>query len=131
METRPAFPGAKMFPSREQLQYSHLPRPRVGINNINDVLVRSAITLTGSLSADSEGDELPFLSSLTSCGISTMTSVETAGIDEVSNEVDFDSLVRNTRHCLQIAGNNKIKTINRQKHARSKTKNDVDKLKKN
>lgn len=34
METRPAFPGAKMLPCRGQLQYSHLRRPRISINSI-------------------------------------------------------------------------------------------------
>lgn len=92
------------------------------------MLVLSAIRLTGALSADSKGDKLPFLSSLTSCEVSAITSVETVGTDEVSN--DFDSLVRNSRHCLQIAGNNKIRPMNRQKHARFKTRIEVDELNK-
>lgn len=44
--------------------------------------------------------------------------------------MDFDSLVRNSRERLQIAGNNKIRAINRQKHARYKTKIQVNVLKK-
>ena len=44
-------------------QYSNLRGSLVGINNINDLLVGSAIRLTGSLSADSKGHELPFVSS--------------------------------------------------------------------
>ena len=43
---------------------------------------------------------------------------------------DFDSIVRNSWHCLQIAGNNKIRTMNRPKHARFKTGIEIDELKK-
>ena len=107
-----------MLPCRGQLQYCHLRRPRISINSIKDVLMRSAIRLTGSVFAYSDVGKLPFLSSLTSCGISAITSAETVGIDEVSN--DFDSLVRN----------NKIRTMNRPKHARFKTGIEIDELKK-
>jgi len=44
--------------------------------------------------------------------------------------VDFDSLVRNSRQRLQIAGNNKIRAINREKQARYKTKIQVNAPKK-
>ena len=44
--------------------------------------------------------------------------------------MDFDSLVRNSRQCLQIAGNNKIRAINRQKYGRSKKRIQVNALKK-
>lgn len=100
-------------------------------NNINDLLVVSAITLTGSLSADSKGDELSFVSCSTSSGIAAISLVETVDMDGASNWVEFDSLVRNSRQCLQIAENNKIRAINRQNYARSKTRIQVNALKKN
>jgi len=52
-------------------------------------------------------------------------------MDGASNWVDFDSLVRNSRQRLQITGNNKFKAINRQKHARYRTKIQVNALKRN
>ena len=71
----------KAFPSREQK--SHLCRPGAG-SNINDVLVGSAITLTGSLSADSKGDEIPFVSCSPACGIAAISLVETVNMDGAS-----------------------------------------------
>ena len=100
-------------------------------SNLNDLLVVSAIILTGSLSADSKGDAIPFVSCSTSSGIAAISSVETVDMDGASNWMDFDSPVRNSRQCLQIAENNKIRAINRQNYARSKTRIQVNALKKN
>jgi len=98
-------------------------------SKINDLLVVSAITLTWSLSADSKGDAIPFVSCSTSSGIAAISSVEPVDMGGTSNWVDFDSSVRNSRQCLQIAENNKIRAINRQNHARSKTRILVNALK--
>ena len=98
----------KIFPSRQQ--YSHVRRPGAD-SNINSLLVGSPITLTKSLSADSKGDEIPFVSCSTSGGFAAISSVERVNMDSSSNWVDFDSLVRNSRECLQIAGNNKIRAL--------------------
>ena len=53
-------------------------------SNLNDLLVVSAIILTGSLSADSKGDAIPFVSCSTSRGIAAISSVETVDMDGVS-----------------------------------------------
>ena len=129
MGTRFAFPREKHFlPASNKA--TQLCRPGAG-SNINDVLVGWAITLTGSLSADSKGDKIPFVFCSPACGITTIFLVETVYMDGASNWVDFDSLVRNSRQRLQIAGNNKIMAINRLKQARYKTKIQVNVLKKN
>ena len=99
-------------------------------NNLNDLLVVSAIILTGSLSADSKGDAIPFVSCSTSSGIAAISSVEPVGMGGASKWVDFESPVRNSRHCLQIAENNKSRAINRQNYARSKTRIQVNAVKK-
>jgi len=100
-------------------------------SDLNDLLVLSAITLTGSFSAYLKGDAIPFVSCSTSSGIAAISSVETVDLDGASNWVDFDSSVTNSRLRLQIAENIKIRAINRQKHARSKTRIQVNALKKN
>ena len=82
MGTRYAFPREKHFlPASNKATYDW---PGAG-SNINDLLVGSAITLTGSLSADSKGDEIPFVSCSPACGIAAISLVETVDMDGASN----------------------------------------------
>ena len=82
MGTRSAFSRERHFLPASNKATLH--RPGAG-SNINDLLVGSAISLTGSLSVDSKGDEIPFLSFSPACGIAAISLVETVDMDGASN----------------------------------------------